>query len=198
MPCDAVNEFVKDFTENQNGVLEHRHEDDYQDILEHYGVGGQKWGVRHGPPYPLEKDSKKRLKKVKKEVDKARKKEEAEKRKEEKAKADYERKKNQYSKTAKTLYKHRDMYTKEEIKNILERFEWEDRIKNYAASDLRRAKDKVNTFKDFSSSIVTIAENALKGYNIVAKVHNVADKDAKKWELVPIGKENKEDKGDKK
>ena len=25
----------------------------YSDSLEHHGIAGQKWGVRHGPPYPL-------------------------------------------------------------------------------------------------------------------------------------------------
>ena len=28
---------------------------DYSHFLCHHGVKGQKWGVRHGPPYPLEK-----------------------------------------------------------------------------------------------------------------------------------------------
>ena len=28
------------------------------DYLEHHGVEGQKWGVKHGPPYPIEKRSK--------------------------------------------------------------------------------------------------------------------------------------------
>ena len=25
------------------------------EILEHHGIDGQKWGVRNGPPYPLER-----------------------------------------------------------------------------------------------------------------------------------------------
>lgn len=28
---------------------------DILDVLEHYGIEGQKWGVRNGPPYPLER-----------------------------------------------------------------------------------------------------------------------------------------------
>ena len=28
------------------------------EVLEHHGILGQKWGVRNGPPYPIE-DSKK-------------------------------------------------------------------------------------------------------------------------------------------
>ena len=30
------------------------------DILEHHGIDGQKWGVRNGPPYPLERGKGKR------------------------------------------------------------------------------------------------------------------------------------------
>ncbi len=36
------------------GELRRKLEDD---VLVHHGIKGQKWGVRNGPPYPLEKDS---------------------------------------------------------------------------------------------------------------------------------------------
>lgn len=32
---------------------EANHSDDSEEAIEHYGVDGQKWGVRNGPPYPL-------------------------------------------------------------------------------------------------------------------------------------------------
>lgn len=31
-----------------------------EEILKHYGIDGQKWGVRNGPPYPLERGKGKR------------------------------------------------------------------------------------------------------------------------------------------
>lgn len=199
----TVDNFVSNFIKNQNEVtIEFDNEDDYMDFFEHHGVDGQKWGARRGPPYPLTKEAKKKdptkvkaSKKAEREVDKAKKKQENERKKEEKTKADYERKKNKYSKTAKTLYKHRDMYTKEEIQKILERFGWEEKIKNYAASDLQRAKDKVNTFKDFASSIADIANSGVKIYNVVAKVHNVSDPSDSKWTLIEENKQNKNTKG---
>ena len=34
--------------------------DALSEILEHHGIDGQKWGVRNGPPYPLEREKSKR------------------------------------------------------------------------------------------------------------------------------------------
>lgn len=34
--------------------------DALSEILEHHGIDGQKWGVRNGPPYPLEREKGKR------------------------------------------------------------------------------------------------------------------------------------------
>lgn len=33
------------------------------DYISHHGVEGQKWGVRHGPPYPLDREAKKEVRK---------------------------------------------------------------------------------------------------------------------------------------
>lgn len=32
------------------------------DVLEHHGIEGQKWGIKHGPPYPLDKKTSKSIK----------------------------------------------------------------------------------------------------------------------------------------
>lgn len=31
------------------------------DYLEHHGIQGQKWGVKHGPPYPLDRKEKSKI-----------------------------------------------------------------------------------------------------------------------------------------
>lgn len=36
---------------------------DYRDYLSHHGIKNQRWGVRHGPPYPLDDKESRRIQK---------------------------------------------------------------------------------------------------------------------------------------
>lgn len=193
-----INSFVKNISKNQNEVPTSLDDD----FLEHHGVDNQKWGVRRGPPYPLNSEAKKKdpskmqkntlsgtakkqaEKTTRKAAEKTRKKMESEKRKEEKQKENYEKNKERYTKSPKQLYKHRAMYTKKEVEEALANFEWENRIKSFVDKDLERAKNTVNTFKDFASSIADISNSGIKIYNVVAKVHNAADPTDSKWTLI--------------
>lgn len=157
--------------------------------LQHHGIPNQKWGRQHGPPYPLSRSASKKIRsgqkiskseaKALREKDKAVKrinKAVAKKEKQEKREARNEarsaertlRKKAKYSKTAKSLYKHRNMFSQEEIENCLKKFEWEGKIKDYKQKDFNRVKNTVATFSDFSKSVVSIGKNAVEVYNIVA------------------------------
>ena len=40
-------------------IYNYEPEDTFGDSLEHHGIAGQKWGVKHGPPYPLVEGAKK-------------------------------------------------------------------------------------------------------------------------------------------
>lgn len=40
-------------------IYNYEAEDTFGDSLEHHGIAGQKWGVKHGPPYPLVEGAKK-------------------------------------------------------------------------------------------------------------------------------------------
>lgn len=191
--------------------------DSFINSLEHHGVEGQKWGKRHGPPYPLDSESKaknreaakkkKAAEKKKKETERTKKRiakqeakkqkeiarEEAEKAKKQKELAD---KKSKYSKDPKTLYEHRDMFTYEEIAQALNKFEWERRIKNYVDQDYTRAKSNIQTFADFTKSTVSFANSAIDGYNIIASLNQHfggAMKPIKKL----TGKEDKDKKKDR-
>ena len=63
------------------------------------------------------------------------------------------------------LYKHRKEFTKEEIDNAMKTFEWENRLLNQSSQRLQAAQNKVN-------SVVNIAGNSVKAYNIVAQYYN--------------------------
>lgn len=160
--------------------------------MEHHQVLGGKWGVMHGPPYPLRGQDKKEAQaayKKKREEDKRKKeKERAQKRiakaqakaaeKEASEKKDAERKaeklerdKKKYSKTAKDLYEHRELFTYQEIADALYKFEWENKIKDYMDKDFTRAKDTIGTFKNYSENLVGAAKSGVDAYNIVASLN---------------------------
>lgn len=163
--------------DNQNeSYLEHSHSFDNEelsqivnDALEHHGVPDQEWGRRNGPPYPLNREGKKRLaqqRKKKKIQDRIKKEEERRQKKD----AKLAKTKAKYAKTPKSLYKHRDLYTYKEIAEILEGFEWGNRIKEYSQKDLDNAKKTFESIAKTAGSLVSFANSAIEGYNMVAGV----------------------------
>lgn len=159
--------------------------------LEHHGVEGQSWGKRHGPPYPLNREDKaeareaykkkKAAEKAKKEKERTKKriakaqvkaaKKEANEQKASERKAEKLAKdKKKYSKTAKDLYEHRDLFTYQEISDALQKFEWENKIKDYMDKDFTRAKNNMDTFANYSKRIVDAAKTGIDAYNIVASL----------------------------
>lgn len=160
--------------------------------LEHHGVEGQSWGKRHGPPYPLNRQDKAEARedyKKKKAAEKAKKEKERTKKRIAKAQAKAAKKeanqkkaaerkaeklakdKKKYSKTAKDLYEHRELFTYQEIADALQKFEWENKIKDYMDKDFTRAKDAIGTFKNYSENLVGAAKSGVDAYNIVASLN---------------------------
>lgn len=180
---------------NQNGVSAVSF---VENALEHHGIKGQSWGKRHGPPYPLEGDDKRRSREFAKE-NRERKKKEKEKikiqkrivkekikkekadKKEQKQQEDEEKKQQQtakklakekakYSKDPKTLYEHRDMYSPDEIAECLKTFELNARVKSYIDKDYDRAKSNMERFASWSGSAVRAATNLANAYNLYASI----------------------------
>lgn len=152
--------------------------------LEHHGIDNQKWGVRNGPPYPLKpavssavkqgktkeeiRVAKKRAKSLKKARAtraknlKEKAKEKARAAKEEKKQAD---RKERSLKSPTLMYKNRDLFTTDELKNLADRFAAENKIQNLSSDRIQKGKDIVN-------NILNIAEGGIRGYNMAARLYN--------------------------
>lgn len=165
-----------------------------KDFLEHHGILGQKWGITNGPPYPLgsDKSTGKRLKKssgggsgsVSRKKQKALKKARKARAKNLKVKTLEKQKKEKVEQTKeeiiknkdiKSMYKNIDMFTNQDINDILTRLDTESRLKNKVA-EMERSKEsagarlkrlakesaKSGLERGTRSVISTVAENALK------------------------------------
>lgn len=162
-----------------------QNEFEWMDVaLEHHGVDGQSWGLRRGPPYPLSRQdkkanaekarTKKRIAKKRKMVEKAAKKQEkaeAKAVKEEERKAETLRQqKKKYSKTPNDVYKHKDLYSNEELKEILSRFDVEEKVKDYQEKDHKRRAVNADSVDKVLKSIAGMAVSAITIYNIANAV----------------------------
>lgn len=154
------------------------------DEIYHHGIDNQKWGVRNGPPYPLKpavssavkqgktreeiRAAKKRSKSLKKAratraknlKEKAKEKERAA--KEEKKQAD---RKEKSGKSPTLMYRNRELFTTQELKDLADRFAAENKIQELSSNRIRQGKDTV-------INLLNIAESGIRGYNMVARLYN--------------------------
>lgn len=178
-------------------ITQNRSEEIYKNYLEHHQIKGGKWGVMHGPPYPLSKtiSTGKRLKKkvtgsrgvsvakykaklakkaqikTAKENEKQRKLDEKKKEQNEKLKA-----KILKSRSVAKVYKHADLFSDQELQQLKNRFTLENDIKKLKNSDFtQKGKDfidKIGMAGDTLNKVANVIENGSRTYNNVAKVMN--------------------------
>lgn len=176
--------FLADLTIADIDSMAHDVEECDASMLEHYGVkersGRYPWGSGDRPHQRLEgRDLRKAVKSYNKRVKekkKQEKKDEAKRKKEdkEKLKAVAEEAKAQ-KKSAKDrvsnlrdpgkLRMHQYEYSPEEVKDALNRFEWDKKLYEYDKARLQRGSDYMQTFLKYATSMVGI-------YNIGANVYN--------------------------
>lgn len=159
-------------------------------VLEHHGILGMKWGQQNGPPYPLGSDistgsrlknaiAKRKAAKQEKETQKKNKKKsqlmlkakkaKAKKELQEKKKAEAREKKiEQLMKDPAKMYKYRDKFTTEEINKVLTRYEAERRLYDYSKSSLRKGKEYIDLVVGYANSIY----NAYDVYNRFSNIGN--------------------------
>lgn len=173
---------------------------DYRESLEHYGVKGQRWGVRK----ERETSGRKRKKRTFSEKVQARRKKRAAKRvarakaraekeqqeaqkKAAKQQAAKEKKRQAILNNPTSLYKHRREFTADEIQAAMKQFEWEKKLSEYSKSDLKNGAEFINTMFSY-------VNNGINLYNAAARIANSVSEDSK----LPIIKSTKELEEDKK
>lgn len=148
-----------------------------KDYLAHHGIKGQKWGVEHGPPYPVRRGAGGAPKKTSiiKSRLKASSEARAEKRavkKEESAKEKHEKLKQQVIKHPKDLYKLQNEFSKSEIESIIKDIEFDRKIKDVRTVEIKRGMEAYGRLKEASQITFQFMDNAKKIYNILAEVNN--------------------------
>lgn len=164
-------------------------------IIAHHGIKGQKWGVEHGPPYPVRRGAggkpkttsivKSRLKAALNDRAESRKKKKDEKEKRiaeirekkaqkeaEKHVEDYEKLKEQVIKHPKDLYKKKDSFSKEEIKKLIEEIEFDRKIQDVRDTEIERGLERYKNLGTGVQTTANLAKNLKEIYNVAADVHN--------------------------
>lgn len=136
--------------------------------IEHHGIKNQRWGVTHGPPYPLDRGvsaaiKRKFRKKTPEERVEAR---EARKAKKEEKKKEREAKERQkILEDPGKLYKNRKKFTKQEIDDAMKTFEWEKKLKNYSNDRLEAGNKQFNQY-------INKVQHGISAWNNIARIFN--------------------------
>ena len=195
------------------------------EYIAHHGIKNQRWGVKHGPPYPVRRGAggkpkttsivKSRLKAA---LDNraetlAKKKQDSQKRYEaakekrankaaEKAVDEHEKLKKQIVARPKDIYKYRDQFSKSELEQLIKDIEFDRKIKDVKIAEVKRGLDSLNRVRDATQSTSQLLTSAKDIYNLVADVNNAfidsGKSNGKKWTKVGGGGDKKPEAGDTK
>ena len=147
----------------------------YEDYLAHHQIKGAKWGVMHGPPYPLSRGKGGKLPAVKKVTSEAKKRREE--KKAQKTESRAEEKKEQLRKYIvehpKTLYKHKEMFTKTELEDILKEIEFDQKLKDVNRNQFKKTVDTVKDVATLTISMKNIASGAVDLYKAGQNIQNI-------------------------
>lgn len=184
--------------------------------LTHYGIKGQKWGIRRyqNSDGSLTSAGRKRysdsggirgaVSKVKNAVTRrgssskaaAKKKQEE---KEEKEKETLEQKKDRVlkSRSAKELYENADLFTTQELQSAYNRLSLERNISSLVPKDVDKGKQFVDNAIKTAKTLNDAIDTGSKLYNNVAKVYNSLTEEGRKKPLPMIKDDQKKDKDKK-
>lgn len=137
--------------------------------LIHHGIGGQKWGVRHGPPYPLGKGGIKKRPNIVKSM--------LAKRKEKKAeKAEREKQKVLSSGSASDVLKMRDKLTDDELRRASERIKNVQNLEKLEDSEASILFDRIDNWAGRANQVNKNINSAIDIVNTIDKANNLYKK----------------------
>lgn len=142
------------------------------DELYHYGVKGQRWGVRRTPeqlghpkPTRAEKKAAKLRDKNSKKREKARKKALKAAKVAKKKQAKFDKEKAELMQSPLSMVKYKEKFTDEEIDKAIKRFEMEKKLTDLSVKERNRGREFVN-------DLIGYGETAVKGYNLYTDIYN--------------------------
>ena len=151
------------------------------DYLAHHQIKGAHWGILHGPPYPLARGKgPKKIKKASKEAIKRVEKQASE------GVPGAEKKKAELRKYVvehpNKLYKHKEMFSREELEDILKEIDFDRKLKGVKKTEFKRTVDTIADAARLAVSIKNITSSAV---DIYKSANTIGDILAKRGEFAP-------------
>lgn len=137
----------------------------YEDYLAHHQIKGARWGIMHGPPYPLARGKGGRLPNVKKVTSEAkqRKAEQKAQKTESRAEEKKENLRKYIVEHPKALYKHKEMFSKEELEDILKEIDFDQKLKDVRRGQLKKT---VDTAMDIAKGVTAVRNIAMSSVDL--------------------------------
>lgn len=166
---------------------------DNNEYLSHHGIKGQKWGVEHGPPYPVRRGAGGAPKKtsiVKSRLSEAmaKRKEAKAVKREETAAEKHEKLRKEVINNPKKIYKNRDQFSQKELEEMIKRIEFDRKIKDVKIEEVKRGIDSYKRFQSVMNTTASLASNVQSIYNFAANVNNAfidsGKSTGKKWTVL--------------
>ena len=149
-----------------------------ENYLAHHQVKGARWGVRHGPPYPIVRGAGGRPKvthvvksKLKDSISKR--KVAKEEKKEATAAEKHEQLKREVIRNPKKIYKNKDAFSKSEIDEMKKQIEYNRSIEDIRLAEIKRGQDKLDNFANTLATTAKLMNSAKTIYNLGAELNNL-------------------------